>query len=109
MAFGLSKHPNPKDIYFDQLEKEGHITSEHATLVEAQYMEFLTQEFEESKKNDKALVYDFLSQTWAGYRHGNSADFDASPATGVAMHTLLDLGKKLFNFCRTDSGMGSDP
>jgi 2-oxoglutarate dehydrogenase E1 component len=91
----IAKHPNPKDIYFDQLEKEGHITLEHATLVESEYMDFLTQEFEESKKNDKALVYDFLSQTWAGYRHGNSADFDASPATGVAMNTLLDLGKKL--------------
>ena len=91
----IAKHPNPKEIYFDQLQKEGHITSEDAALVESEYMDFLTQEFEESKKNDKALVYDFLSQTWSGYRHGNAADFDASPATGVAMKTLLDLGKKL--------------
>jgi 2-oxoglutarate dehydrogenase E1 component len=55
----------------------------------------LEEEFEASRKNEKALVYDFLSLTWEGYRHGNSKDFEKSPETGVDKKKLNELGVKL--------------
>lgn len=91
----IAKHPNPKDIYFEQLHNEGIINEADANAMEEYYAAFLETEFIEARKNDKALVYDFLSETWAGFRHGLAKDFEKSPATSVPLEKLMELGKKL--------------
>lgn len=79
----IAKHPNPKVIYQKQLEAEGVVSGAEAKAIEDDYNNFLENEFEESRKNEKSLVYDFLSLTWEGYRHGTDKDFLQSPKTGV--------------------------
>ncbi|MEY3237770.1 MAG: hypothetical protein RI883_1871 [Bacteroidota bacterium] len=91
----IAKHPNPKEIYFSQLEAEGIITSAEAKQVESDYNDYLELEFDISHQNEKALVHDFLSLTWEGFRHGKSIDFEKSPETGVDKKKLLELGIKL--------------
>jgi 2-oxoglutarate dehydrogenase E1 component len=91
----IAKHPNPKDIYFTQLEAEGMLTRDEAKKIEEEYNNYLEAEYEISRQNEKALVYDFLSQTWEGYRHGKLNDFEVSPQTGVDKKKLLELGTKL--------------
>jgi 2-oxoglutarate dehydrogenase E1 component len=91
----IAKHPNPKDIYFAQLEKEGVLSKDEAKKIEDSYNQHLESEFDISRQNDKALVYDFLSQTWEGFRHGKLADFEQSPETGVDKQKLTELGTKL--------------
>ncbi|MFM6934046.1 MAG: 2-oxoglutarate dehydrogenase E1 component [Flavobacteriales bacterium] len=91
----IAKHPNPKDIYLQQLEREAILSSEEAKKIEDEYQQFLEDEFTASRKNEKALVYDFLSLTWEKYRHGTEKDFDASPKTGLDKKKLLELGVKL--------------
>jgi 2-oxoglutarate dehydrogenase E1 component len=91
----IAKHPNPKEIYFNQLEAEGVITKDEAKKLEVEYNDFLEKEFDISHQNEKALVYNFLSSTWEGFRYGKLADFEKSPETGVAKEKLLELGKKL--------------
>ncbi|MFM7300468.1 MAG: thiamine pyrophosphate-dependent enzyme, partial [Crocinitomicaceae bacterium] len=91
----IAKHPNPKVIYQKQLEAEGVVSGAEAKAIEDDYNNFLENEFEESRKNEKALVYDFLSLTWEGYRHGTEKDFLQSPKTGVDKKKLYDLGVKL--------------
>ncbi len=91
----IAKHPNPKEIYFSQLEAEGVMTSAEAKQVESDYNDYLEIEFDISHQNEKALVHDFLSLTWEGFRHGKSIDFEKSPETGVDKKKLLELGIKL--------------
>ncbi len=91
----IAKHPNPKDIYFKQLESEGVITKDEAKKIEDDYNNFLEEEFDTSRKMEKALVYDFLSATWEGFRHGKYADFENSPETGFDKKKLYELGIKL--------------
>ncbi len=91
----IAKHPNPKDIYFKQLEKEGVITKEQAKKISAEYFEFLEKELETAQQQNKALVHDFLKRTWEGYKHGTEKDFEISPNTGVSKKKLLELGRKL--------------
>lgn len=91
----IAKHPNPKDIYLKQLIAEGNITDERAKKIEDEYNNFLENEFETARKNEKAIVWDFLSETWNGFRHSTPADFDQSPETGVSKDKLLELGRKL--------------
>jgi 2-oxoglutarate dehydrogenase E1 component len=91
----IAKHPNPKDIYLKQLLQEGSLTAEAAKKIEDEYNDFLENEFETARKNEKAVVWDFLSTTWEGFRHSKSEDFIQSPETGVAKDKLLALGRKL--------------
>lgn len=91
----IAKHPNPGDIYLKQLEAEGVITKADAKKLGDDYNDFLENEYDESKKHSKALVYDFLSDAWQGFRHGKAEDFEASPQTGVNKKKLQELGKKI--------------
>ena len=91
----IAKHPNPKVIYQQELEAQGVISKEEAKQIEDAYNQFLEEEFDASRKNEKALVYDFLKVTWEGFRHGNAKDFEQSPETGVDKEKLYELGIKL--------------
>jgi 2-oxoglutarate dehydrogenase E1 component len=91
----ILKHPNPKVIYQKQLIEEGSLTDAEAKGMEAEYNTFLESEFDASRKTEKAIVFDFLSLTWEGYRHANATDFEVSPPTGVTRKKLLALGEKL--------------
>ena len=91
----ISKHPNPKEIYFQQLESAGHLTKEDALEIENGYVEYLEKEFSLARESEKALVHDFLSKTWKKMRYGTDKDFIKSPITGVQIKTLKSLGKKL--------------
>lgn len=91
----ISKHPNPKELYFNQLEEDGVLTKEAAKKIEQDYNHYLEEEFDLSHKSEKALVHDFLSEIWDGYRHCDGKDFDKSPDTNVAAKTLKELGIKL--------------
>lgn len=91
----IKKHPNPKDIYLKQLLAEGSITNDTAKQLEDEYNAYLENEFEIARKNEKAVVWDFLSSTWEGFRHSTSNDFLESPETGIAKEKLIELGRKL--------------
>ncbi len=91
----IAKHPNPKDIYLKQLEAESVLSKDEAKKIQDNYNDFLEDEFDASRKMEKALVYDFLSSTWKGFRHAHDADFETSPETGVARKKLEELGEKL--------------
>lgn len=91
----IAKHPNPKVIYQRELEAQGVLSKEEAKQIEDAYNQFLEEEFDASRKNEKALVYDFLKLTWEGFRHGTAKDFEQSPATGVDKDKLYELGIKL--------------
>lgn len=91
----IGKHPNPKDIYFGDLNNSGLLEKSRATEIESEYAQFLEDEFALSRQSEKALVHEFLSQTWKDYRYGNIKDFDESPQTGVDLESLKTLGRKL--------------
>lgn len=91
----ISKHEDPSKLYLNQLISEGVVTHEEALEFSAKYMDYLEDEFNESRKQDKAMAFDFLQKSWEGYRHGTYEDFDQSPETGVAKKQLLALGEKL--------------
>ncbi|MNJ83598.1 2-oxoglutarate dehydrogenase E1 component [compost metagenome] len=91
----IAKHPNPKDIYLKQITAEGALSGDTAKKLEDEYNNYLESEFETARKNEKAVVWDFLSSTWEGFRHSKSEDFDSSPETGIKKEKLIELGRKL--------------
>jgi 2-oxoglutarate dehydrogenase E1 component len=91
----IAKHPNPREIYFKQLEEQGVMTKAQAAELEASFNQHLENEFEISRKADKAFIWDFLGLTWKDFRKSTPEDFITSPDTSVDKKTLLELGKKL--------------
>lgn len=91
----IAKHPNPKNIYRDQLIEQGVLSVDAAKKLETEYNDHLESEFEISRSADKAYVWDFLDTTWKDYRKSTDEDFIQSPETGVAKAKLLELGEKL--------------
>ena len=63
---------------------EGVVTNDDAKNFSNAYNEYLENEYQESRKHEKAMVYDFLQNSWEGFRHGLPEDFEQSPETGIA-------------------------
>ena len=91
----ISKHANPREIYLKQLIQEGVLDVAEGKEIEETHLNHLEKSYEASKKREKAVVLNFLEDTWRGYRHGKLADFDQSPLTGIAKGKAIDLGTKL--------------
>ncbi len=91
----IAKHPNPREIYLKQLISEGVIDGAQAEKLEDDFLAHLDKSYEESRKDKKAVVLNFLQNTWEGYRHGKPEDFDSSPSTRVTKKKIIDLGTAL--------------
>ncbi len=91
----LAKHPNPREIYRDQLIKEGVIDEEFDESVKNELNTKLDDRFEASKKQEKVNVTNFLGDLWKDFDYATEEDFKESHVTGVPKEKLIELGKKL--------------
>jgi len=91
----LAKHPNPREIYRDQLIKEGVIDDEFDESIKNELNTKLDDRFEASKKQEKVNVTNFLGDLWKDFDHATEEDFKESHVTGVPKQKLIELAKKL--------------
>lgn len=91
----IAKHKNPSELYLDRLIPDGVLSKEDAAKLIAGYQEFLDAEYDESAKQTKATVFDFMKDEWEGVGRAKREDFDSSPETGIDKKKLLELGRKL--------------
>ena len=63
----ISKHQNPKDIYAEQLIKEGSIDSSYLNVITNEFKQMLEKEFDEAKKVKTSKVREFMQSTWKNY------------------------------------------
>tara|TARA_R110001632_G_scaffold38339_2_gene96543 strand:- start:67243 stop:69981 length:2739 start_codon:yes stop_codon:yes gene_type:complete len=63
----ISKHSNPKDIYAEQLVKEGTIDSGYLKSITDDFKQMLETEFDKSKLDDNSKVKEFMESTWKGF------------------------------------------
>ena len=63
----ISKHQNPKDIYAEQLIKEGSINTSYLADITTEFKQMLEKEFDEAKKVKTSKVREFMQSTWKKY------------------------------------------
>ncbi len=63
----ISKHQNPKDIYAEQLIKEGAIDTTYLNEITNEFKQMLEKEFDEAKKVKTSKVREFMQSTWKNY------------------------------------------
>ncbi|MCB0787565.1 MAG: 2-oxoglutarate dehydrogenase E1 component, partial [Flavobacteriales bacterium] len=91
----ISSHPDPRSIYKEKLLQSGDIEADLAKEMEQQFKEMLQERLEDSRQIDKSTITPFLAGRWNGFERPANGAFDESPATGVPVKTLKEIGKKL--------------
>ena len=67
----ISKHLNPKEIYTNKLIIEGVIDSNYTKTLEDDYKANLNDYLEDSKKDNKTVVTEFMSSEWVNFEKAN--------------------------------------
>ncbi|MDA0974036.1 MAG: 2-oxoglutarate dehydrogenase E1 component, partial [Bacteroidetes bacterium] len=91
----IAEHKNPRDIYKDQLIKEGVIDETEAERRDTVFKEILEQKLEVAKKKDHAEIPPFLVELNQKYKRATEEDFLRSPDTSVDVKTLKRLAERL--------------
>jgi len=85
----ISKHPNPRKIYFDKLVANGEVNSNLVVEMEREFKEMLEGLFDDSKKIEKNKIVPFMLDEWNGYPRASNGDVYNIPDTSVS-RVLLD-------------------
>ncbi|MBI2269989.1 MAG: 2-oxoglutarate dehydrogenase E1 component [Bacteroidetes bacterium] len=91
----IAVHPNPREIYAQQLLAEGTIDGSMAKEMEKNFKELLQGKLDEARQVEKAKVTSFMQGQWKGLRMAVDKDFERSPDTAVDKKVFLDIAKKI--------------
>ncbi len=102
----IARHPNPRNIYNEQLLKEGAVGADLVKEMEKEFKAMLEEGYDESKKIDKNYITPFMEDEWREYRTATQEDIESSFDTRFDLDrlksiadaiTTLPEGKKFFN------------
>lgn len=91
----IAQHPNPREIYAQQLTDEGVLNDEQNEEIREGYEKRLDKALDASKKVSKASVSQFLGNTWKDLRMAEPGELDNSPDTGYDLKKLEKLAKTM--------------
>ena len=91
----IAKHPNPREIYLNQLISQGVVSQEEGVEMEKEFDDMLQERLTEAKQIEKAKITNFLEEVWKDFRKSKKQDFSESPTTGYEESKLVELAKKI--------------
>jgi 2-oxoglutarate dehydrogenase E1 component len=91
----IEKHANSRDIYIDQLVKEGSIEASAAKEMEKEFRALLQERLDEAKSITSTYQDVKFGGAWADMRIATPKDFESSPVTAVKETTLLEIAKRI--------------
>tara|TARA_A200000113_G_scaffold80168_1_gene71244 strand:- start:682 stop:3435 length:2754 start_codon:yes stop_codon:yes gene_type:complete len=91
----IAKHKNPKDIYANQLIKEGIINLNFVKEIENSYRNSLESDLEESRKYTKTFVAPFMNKYWEKFNISGEIDLDKIIETKVSIEELTKVAKSI--------------
>ncbi len=93
----IATHPNPRDIYAENLINQGIYTRETIDEILNNYEEVLEEKLRQGKELTKVSIPQFLKSDWKDFRFALPADFETPPSTGVKRKKLEELAKRMNN------------
>jgi len=91
----IEKHANPRDIYIEQLTKEGKLEAGLAKEMEKEFKGILQERLNEAKELTSTYSDVKFGGAWANMRLATEKDFETSPDTSVKKSTLLEVAKRI--------------
>ncbi len=92
----IANHPNLREIYKDNLLKQGEIEAEVVNEMEKEFKLLLQRNLDEAKET-KSITQDkeYPKGKWKEFRVAKNEDFNSSIDTGVDKNTLLEIGDRI--------------
>lgn len=91
----IEKHANSRDIYIEQLVKEGSLEAAAAKEMEKQFRSLLQERLDEAKAITSTYQDVKFGGAWSDMRIATPKDFESSPVTAVKETTLLEIAKRI--------------
>ncbi len=91
----IKKHDNPREIYFDKLQKEGLVSKEDLDKMQTEYRNLMEEDFDASKKVDKTELVEFMPDEWKGYKIPSYEQIIAPVDTTYPLEKLKELGQRI--------------
>ena len=91
----ISKHPNPRKIYFDKLRATGEVDSNLIREMESEFKSMLEGLFDDSKKIEKNKIVPFMLDEWNDYSRAKKIDIHNIPDTSISKDRLNSVAKAL--------------
>lgn len=91
----IEKHANSRDIYVDQLVKEGSLEASAAKQMEKEFRGILQERLNEAKEVTSTYQDVKFGGAWSDMRIATPKDFESSPITAVKETTLLEIAKRI--------------
>ncbi len=92
----IEAHPNPRDVYYQQLLAHGTIGESQAKAMEKSFRDLLQQKLDESKAEDRFTdTIQMFEGAWEGLHLATDSDFTSSVDTSVSKEELTAIGKKI--------------
>lgn len=91
----IASHPNPRDIYGQQLINQGVLSEEEIRQLNVEFESYLEEEFKASELIRKMSIGPFLPDLWKGYKYAVKGDFEVTYPTGVAKYVLHKLFERI--------------
>ncbi|NVK05189.1 MAG: 2-oxoglutarate dehydrogenase E1 component [Flavobacteriia bacterium] len=91
----IAKHPNPRQIYSEKLEKSNDLEQSELEAMEKEFRAMLEEDFDESKKIERNYITPFMEDEWKEFRQSTPADFDLSPETGMKVNELKTIAETI--------------
>ncbi|MBL6944121.1 MAG: 2-oxoglutarate dehydrogenase E1 component [Bacteroidales bacterium] len=91
----IEKHPNPYQIYKEELIKQGVTSIEECQSEELLFNAKLEKNYLEGKSHIKTTIHSFLADTWKDIVKATDDDFISSPNTSIAKDELIQIVNNL--------------
>ncbi len=93
----IAKHPNPREIYTQQLIARGDIQAEVAKQMDKEFRALLQDRLNMVKQERLPYKFQATEKEWLELRRSTKKDFEKSPATGIKDTTIAVVAKALTN------------
>lgn len=91
----IASHPNPRDIYANQLLNEQIFTKTEIETIQTEFNDLLETALEESKKINDVYIKHFLSEVWNKYYEPQDTKIKSKVNTSVEKSKLVEIAKSI--------------
>ncbi len=91
----IKTHSNPREIYFEKLEKENIVSKEELQSMQTEYKNMMEEDFDASKQVDKTDLVEFMPDEWEGYSIAKKGEVFQNVDTSYPLDKLKKLGKAI--------------
>ena len=89
----IAKHPNPRDLYAEELKKEGLIDDQFVKKLEKEYKASLEDSLEGSRKIENTVITPFMEDEWKSFQRVDELAMRKEVKTAVSTAMLDQTAK----------------